>query len=51
LGAGFLVIALIAGALGFANVAAGAATVGRVLFGVFLVVFVVLMILSFTATA
>jgi uncharacterized membrane protein YtjA (UPF0391 family) len=47
----FLVIALVAGALGFTNVAAGAATVGRVLFGIFLAVFVVLLILSFAATA
>jgi uncharacterized membrane protein YtjA (UPF0391 family) len=47
----FLVIALVAGALGFTNVAAGAATIGRVLFGIFLVVFVVLLMLSFAATA
>ena len=47
----FLVIALVAGALGFTNIAAGAATIGRVLFGIFLVVFVVLLILSFAHTA
>jgi uncharacterized membrane protein YtjA (UPF0391 family) len=47
----FLVVALVAGGLGFTNVAAGAATVGRVLFGLFLAVFVVLLILSFAQTA
>jgi uncharacterized membrane protein YtjA (UPF0391 family) len=47
----FLVVALVAGALGFTNVAAGAANIGRVLFGIFLAVFVVLLILSFAQTA
>jgi len=40
-----LVVSLIAGGLGFTNVAAGAATIARVLFGIFLVIFVVLVVL------
>jgi uncharacterized membrane protein YtjA (UPF0391 family) len=45
----FLVIALVAGALGFTNVAAGAATIARILFGVFLLIFVVLLIFGLIA--
>jgi len=37
----FLVIALIAGVLGFGGIAAGFATIGKILFFVFLVLFVV----------
>ncbi len=40
-----LVVSLIAGGLGFTGVARGAATVAKVLFGIFLVVAVVLFIL------
>jgi uncharacterized membrane protein YtjA (UPF0391 family) len=40
-----LVISLIAGALGFSGVARGAATVAKVLFGIFLVIAGVLFIL------
>ena len=40
------VIALIAGAFGFTGVAAGAASVGRVLFGLFLIVAVVFLVLA-----
>lgn len=40
-----LVIAIVAGALGFTGVARGAATVSRVLFGIFLVIAVVLFIM------
>lgn len=40
-----LVIALIAGALGFTGVARGAATISRILFGIFLVIAVVLFIM------
>jgi uncharacterized membrane protein YtjA (UPF0391 family) len=40
-----LVVALVAGGLGFTNVAAGAATVAKVLFGIFLVIALVLFIL------
>lgn len=41
-----LVIALVAGGLGFSGVARGAATVSRVLFGIFLVVAVVLLLVT-----
>jgi uncharacterized membrane protein YtjA (UPF0391 family) len=40
-----LVVAIIAGALGFTGVARGAATIAKVLFGVFLLVAVVLFLL------
>ena len=40
------VIALIAGAFGFTGVAAGAASVGRLLFGLFLIVAVVFLVLA-----
>ncbi|MCC6457811.1 MAG: DUF1328 domain-containing protein [Caldilineaceae bacterium] len=37
-----LVIAVIAGALGFGGVARGAATISRILFGIFLVIAILL---------
>ncbi|MEZ4711753.1 MAG: DUF1328 domain-containing protein [Caldilineaceae bacterium] len=37
-----LVIAVVAGGLGFSGVAAGAATISRILFGVFLLIAVIL---------
>jgi uncharacterized membrane protein YtjA (UPF0391 family) len=37
-----LVVSLIAGALGFSGVAAGAARIGKVLFGLFLVIALIL---------
>ena len=40
-----LVIALIAGAMGFTGVARGAATISRVLFAIFLIIAVVLFIM------
>jgi uncharacterized membrane protein YtjA (UPF0391 family) len=40
------VISLIAGALGFSGVARGAATVAKVLFGIFLVIAVIFLILA-----
>jgi uncharacterized membrane protein YtjA (UPF0391 family) len=40
-----LVVSLIAGGLGFTGVAAGAATIARVLFGIFLIIAVVLFLL------
>jgi uncharacterized membrane protein YtjA (UPF0391 family) len=40
-----LIIAVVAGALGFTGVARGAATISRVLFGLFLVIAVVLFIM------
>jgi uncharacterized membrane protein YtjA (UPF0391 family) len=42
----FLVISLIAGALGFSGVARGAATIAKVLFGLFLVLFVIFLLLA-----
>jgi uncharacterized membrane protein YtjA (UPF0391 family) len=45
----FLVISLIAGALGFTGVARGAATIAKVLFGIFLILFVIFLILALTA--
>jgi len=41
------VVALIAGALGFTGVARGAATISRVLFGLFLVIAIILIVLFF----
>ena len=40
-----LVVSLIAGGMGFTGVAAGAATISRVLFGIFLLIAIVLFIL------
>jgi uncharacterized membrane protein YtjA (UPF0391 family) len=45
----FLIIALVAGAFGFTGIAAGAATIARVLFGIFLVVFLALLIFGLAA--
>lgn len=45
----FFVISLIAGAFGFSGVASGAATVAKILFGLFLAVFVVLLALGLLA--
>ncbi|TVQ10936.1 MAG: DUF1328 domain-containing protein [Leptolyngbya sp. DLM2.Bin27] len=40
-----LVVAVIAGALGFSGVARGAATISRLLFGVFLVIALILFVM------
>jgi uncharacterized membrane protein YtjA (UPF0391 family) len=45
----FFVIALIAGAFGFTGIAAGAATISRILFGIFLVIFVILLVFGLLA--
>ena len=45
----FLVISLIAGALGFTGVAAGAGRIAKILFGIFLAIFVVLLVLALLA--
>lgn len=42
----FLVVALIAGALGFGGVASASAGIARILFGVFLVLFVVSLVMQ-----
>lgn len=43
----FFVVSLIAGGLGFTNVAAGAAGIAKILFGIFLVIAVVIVIFAF----
>ena len=43
----FLVVSLVAGALGFTGIASGAARIARILFGIFLAIFIVLLILAF----
>jgi uncharacterized membrane protein YtjA (UPF0391 family) len=45
----FFIVSIIAGALGFSGVAAGAATIAKVLFGIFLVIFFVLLVLALAA--
>jgi uncharacterized membrane protein YtjA (UPF0391 family) len=45
----FLVISLVAGALGYTGVASGARTIAKVLFGIFLVIFVILVLLAWGA--
>ena len=43
----FFVISLIAGALGFTNVASGAAGLAKILFGLFLVIAVIIVVIAF----
>lgn len=45
----FFLVAIIAGALGFTNIAAGAATISRILFAVFLVIFLIFLALALLA--
>jgi uncharacterized membrane protein YtjA (UPF0391 family) len=45
----FLVISLVAGALGFTGVARGAGRIAKILFGIFLAIFVVLVVLAILA--
>jgi uncharacterized membrane protein YtjA (UPF0391 family) len=45
----FLVVSLVAGALGFSGVARGAATIAKILFGIFLAIFVVLLLFALLA--
>lgn len=45
----FLVISLVAGALGFSGIASGAKTIAKVLFGLFLVGFIILILLAWGA--
>jgi uncharacterized membrane protein YtjA (UPF0391 family) len=42
-----LIVAIVAGALGFGGVARGASTIARILFAIFLIVFIVLLIARF----
>lgn len=48
---GALVVALIAGALGFTGVAKGAAMIAWIIFGIFLLIFVVLLVMAMTVGA
>ena len=43
----FLVISLIAGALGFTGLSQGAARISKILFAIFFVIFIVLVALAF----
>jgi uncharacterized membrane protein YtjA (UPF0391 family) len=45
----FLVISLVAGALGFNGVARGASSIAKILFGIFLAIFIILLILALLA--
>lgn len=45
----FLVVSLVAGALGFTGVASGARTVAKILFGLFLLAFLLLIFLAWGA--
>lgn len=42
----FFVVSLIAGALGFTGIAAGAGRIARILFGVFLVIAIVVVVVA-----
>ena len=42
----FLVVSLVAGALGFTGIAAGAARIAKILFGVFLAICVVFLVMA-----
>jgi uncharacterized membrane protein YtjA (UPF0391 family) len=45
----FLIVALVAALFGFTDIAAGAATIAKVLFGIFLVIFLVFLVLGLMA--
>ncbi|ANY79697.1 DUF1328 domain-containing protein [Microvirga ossetica] len=45
----FLVVSLVAGALGFTGVASGAKTLAKILFGLFLLGFLILILLAWGA--
>jgi uncharacterized membrane protein YtjA (UPF0391 family) len=45
----FLVISIVAAVLGFGGIAAGAATIAKVLFGIFLILFIALAIAGLAA--
>jgi len=44
----FLVISLVSGAFGFTGIARGAATIAKILFGLFLVLFLIFLVLALT---
>ena len=45
----FFIVALIAALFGFSDIAAGAATIARVLFGLFLIIFLIFLVLGLMA--
>ena len=45
----FLVISLVAGAFGFTGIASGARSISKVLFGIFLLIFVIFILLAWGA--
>ena len=45
----FLVISLIAGALGFTGIAAGAARIAKILFGIFFAIFLLIILFAVLA--
>ena len=45
----FLVISIVAAILGFGGIAAGAATIAKILFGVFLIIFIALLVAGLAA--
>ena len=45
----FLVISLVAGALGFGGIAGAAAGIAKILFGIFLVLFILFLIIGWRA--
>jgi uncharacterized membrane protein YtjA (UPF0391 family) len=45
----FLIVSLVAGALGFTNISAGAATISKVLFAIFFVLFLVFVAIALLA--
>jgi uncharacterized membrane protein YtjA (UPF0391 family) len=45
----FLVVSLVAGALGFTGISSGAARISKILFGIFLVIFIILLIVGLMA--
>ena len=42
----FLVISLVAGALGFSGIATGAARISKILFAIFFVIFIVIVVVA-----
>jgi uncharacterized membrane protein YtjA (UPF0391 family) len=45
----FLVISLVAGALGFTGVASGARSIAKLLFSIFIIIFLILILLAWSA--
>jgi uncharacterized membrane protein YtjA (UPF0391 family) len=45
----FFIVALVAAVFGFTDIAAGAATIAKILFGIFLVIFIIFLVLGLMA--